>query len=352
MAGSEDGRSGAAPPTAAPPSADDLRALEADKLREEIARLRQERGFWTRKAPVVLSLAAGIFSVSQGMLAITGGASERRASAREQDRKCLETGLETAKFALDRVAEFGRTDAARQVSVINTVLATFPAEAALNILRAFEQSASIPAVTGILRDAQERLRSEIAQNARSGVVEGALTALNALLFSPDHGCIGERRPYAAIDHASTPPPGVPDRPTPRPEPAAPGPATPGPAIPGPASPAPTVAEALTVFYQVTRDRDRDLATALGQAVAQEGAGFPKAGVELIRGIRDLPATQVRYYFADQAERARSLAEALRGAAARAQVPLQAQVQFIGDRFPNLPRGRIEVWFQPLDPAPR
>jgi hypothetical protein len=34
------------------------------------------------------------------------------------------------------------------------------------------------------------------------------------------------------------------------------------------------------------------------------------------------------------------------------VPLQTEVQYIGDRFPNLQHGRIEVWFQPLEPAAR
>lgn len=318
-----------------------MQHLEATKVQEEIARLRQERGFWTRKAPVLLTLAAGIFSISQGMLAITGGASERRASAREEDRKCLETGLDTAKFALERVAVFAGKEAAPQLGIINTVLATFPPEAALNILRAFQQSATLPAVTGILQDAQDRMRREIEENDRRGVLDGTLDGVNHVLFGADHGCIGQRYPYNATG-APPPPEPVPET-APRPPQAGGAPT---------ARPAPGPADILTVYYQISRDRDRGLASLLAREVAQDQAGFPQAGVELVRGVRDLPGTQIRFYFRDQEPRARALADALRDAASRAQVPLQTEVQYIGDRFPNLQHGRIEVWFQPLEPAAR
>jgi hypothetical protein len=61
----------------------------------------------------------------------------------------------------------------------------------------------------------------------------------------------------------------------------------------------------------------------------------------------LAQTEIRYYRQDQAKAATELKELLEEKARNDQLPLSGKIVYIGNRFPNLPPGRIEVWFQPL-----
>ena len=118
----------------------------------------------------------------------------------------------------------------------------------------------------------------------------------------------------------------------------------------PSAPPPGNTPTLTVYYQITRQLDRDYATRLAKEIDDATRGsdantaFPAGGVQLVPTAAGLKQTEIRYYHQDQLEAA-ALLRGLMEENGRDE--LSSKIVYIGDKYPNLPPGRIEVWFQPL-----
>jgi hypothetical protein len=103
-----------------------------------------------------------------------------------------------------------------------------------------------------------------------------------------------------------------------------------------------------VFSHIWEENDRRLA---GEIVAGLGEQFPSAGVEYVPSWNAKPrvAGEVRFYRTAQEPTARALADMLRE---RTRAATGREVEFraldISGTFPNLPSGRVEVWFPKLD----
>jgi hypothetical protein len=108
------------------------------------------------------------------------------------------------------------------------------------------------------------------------------------------------------------------------------------------------AEQLRVFSHIWEDNDRRLAV---EIVAGLGEQFPSGGVEYVSSWNARPraAGEVRFYRSAQAPTARALADLLRE---RTRAATGQEVEFravdISGTYPNLPGGRVEVWFPKLD----
>jgi hypothetical protein len=114
--------------------------------------------------------------------------------------------------------------------------------------------------------------------------------------------------------------------------------------------APTAKHKLTVYYQVTQSADLRYAGMIAKDVADAtdlSASFPSAGVDLVAAVRPLGQTEVRYYRLEQEDAALDLRNQLRIEAKAMSLDLNVQAVYIGAKYPNLPSGRMEVWFQPL-----
>jgi hypothetical protein len=166
----------------------------------------------------------------------------------------------------------------------------------------------------------------------------AVAAPNPAAPNPAPGAAGEAAPVAP---ATAPPAAVASAPPPPPPP--------------PVAAGAPDALRLATYYQITSAADRPLADQVAHDVGLPGsatpaaASYPSAGVQLVR-TAPLPVTQVRYYQADQDEAAAALGERIVAAGRARGLQLSVRTLYIGDRFPNLPSGRIEVWFQPLQAA--
>lgn len=104
----------------------------------------------------------------------------------------------------------------------------------------------------------------------------------------------------------------------------------------------TVAVTPTAFLHIADEADRGEALALRSALAE--AGFRAPGVERVE-VR-LSAADVRYFHREDEPRA-ARARALLAEAVAGRAPVRPEPVFLGDAYPNVPRGVIEVWIPPL-----
>lgn len=105
-----------------------------------------------------------------------------------------------------------------------------------------------------------------------------------------------------------------------------------------------LANDLTVFAHIGDNADREAVMAIVQRL---GDRFPPADVEYVPAWGESQRTrgQVRYYRPSQAEAARDLASRLRAVTRELTgVDVAFDAVDISRTFPNLPDGRIEVWF--------
>ena len=106
---------------------------------------------------------------------------------------------------------------------------------------------------------------------------------------------------------------------------------------------------LSVYAHVASAGDREIAAAIVRSL---GAEFPLEGVEYIAtwGVQSRATGQVRFYRSDQGSAAQGLAQRLRSATIdQTGRNVVFETHDISRTFPNLPDGRIEVWFPQLEP---
>jgi hypothetical protein len=119
--------------------------------------------------------------------------------------------------------------------------------------------------------------------------------------------------------------------------------------------APPGLQSLLVFTQVVQAADRDAARRILDRAKVIDSAFNRAPIEDVRA-RD-PAAQraeVRYYRRDHEDEAARLVALIQRAAClegEGERMRDLRAVFIGNRFQNLPDGRIELWFPQLAPRP-
>jgi hypothetical protein len=118
-------------------------------------------------------------------------------------------------------------------------------------------------------------------------------------------------------------------------------------------PTPANAEQLTILSQVVRIEDRDPARSIIDRARILDRQVRREVIEYVRSRNpDTQRAELRYYHRDQEEEARWLKALLERAACMhglGNALRDIKLSYIGDRFANLPRGRIEAWFPHLSP---
>jgi hypothetical protein len=310
--------------------ADEKTAAELAKLKAETAKLNVEnarsRRLWSPAGIMsgVVSVAAVVVSGAQVWMANTAQVSaDRRAEAdrQEQDRRtksdiwlrCIETALKSAEYAAklreDFVKAGSEPNPQRQVALMNVVIATFPPGTARRILQAAASEGGSPAVQQRYVEARDALPPE--DNAACLITDVVLQRV------PE-----ERTASAELPTASLTGTGCKPNPTPTPL-------------------------GVTVFPQIVREDDKVRAQQILAGLVQ------LAPNTVVKAIDEVPShdpkrakAEIRYYYKDQEDIAERLTTLL------AQVGCLEgkggigtfQPRYIGDRFSNLPRGRIELWF--------
>jgi len=314
--------------------------LEVGKLQAEIPKLRREASWRATVVPMLLSMAAVSISGAQIVSTWNSNVAEGTRKGQAFQLDCLRAGSDMTKLLMDHWAEFDAATGPVQINYANTMLATLPpavAERALLALAArvdpTDAATQNAFLTGILRARQ--LAADPAGHL--GQETFPCPAVK------DLAQVADRRPGHGVPVATAAEPAA--APPPRDD-----------AAPPSAPPSALAKPRLLTFYHVTRRPDRATARLLAAAIEAAAARpeilvqFPPAGpAEWVRSA-DLAYTQIRYYRYDQAEAADILANLIAVAAKEAKVALTAKAVYIGGTFPNLPEGRIEVWFQPLSDA--
>ncbi|WP_159351497.1 hypothetical protein [Roseomonas harenae] len=297
---------------------------ELCKLREEIPKLRNDNKPLNRHAAAAVSLAAVVITGAQVYNTIVNSqnererteisqAEQRRRSETEQRIRCLETGTKVAEFAASQRDSFVNKEPKEQVSFMNIVLASFSPATARRVLVATASEARDSVVRARFEEALEQLRSDPATEA--------CPAVNLTL----------RLPEPRSEQPVQPPP-------------EPVPQTTGacPAVTAPASAAP-----LAIYPHVVLEADRPAVRKIVDRVRAQATDFTRVPIDMVEVRNPLSqAAEIRYYFREQEPQARRLAELLKSAACLEGITGLGdfRVNYIGDRYSNLPPGRIEVWF--------
>jgi hypothetical protein len=359
---------------------------EIEKLKAEVPKLHSDNRFLNRHAGAAVALAAAFISGLNVWNTITiqreqserarvdGARAEaaRAATAREQEARaqqernrleaertirCVEIGMKVGEFTRLLLRDSPVHDIESVERLANTMIGLFPPTEAAAVLRTVR--VNLPATLV----GQPRFRQrweEMLDSLETGTTSGCVRALDVRFnASPD------------TQVAMLPPPTPPAPPPPRPNsgrtnfpgtapdtaPAA-GTAA-GSAIGiGPACPAlpapPADAERLLVFTQVVQGVDRDPARSVLVRAATLDSAFNRAPIEDIRARNpDAQRAEVRYYHHRHADEAAHLVALIRRAACLEGLgtPLGGLgAVYIGDRFQNLPDGRIELWMPRLTPG--
>lgn len=338
-----------------------LRA-EVDKLAAEVPKLRNDNRWWNRhtaavvSAAAVLVTAASVFNAwsaqrEQGERTEIERVESRARTDREQAEqnaratrehkrldgersiRCVELGMRMAEFTREQTRAIGQQDRGGVELLSTTVIRLFPPAEAAAILRAM--SVNLPAAI-VQEPAARAALDAVIDEMEKGAPAGCDRLRELRLELPE-----ARRDPVVI--AALPPPPV---------------ATPSPVQP---TACPTLAAAppglqrLLVFTQVVQAADRDVARRILDRAKAIDSAFNRAPIEDMHA-RD-PAAQraeVRYYRRDHEDEAARLVALIQRAAClegEGERMRDLRAVFIGNRFQNLPDGRIELWFPQLAPRP-
>ena len=232
--------------------------------------------------------------------------------------RCMDTALKAADYAAklrdDFVKAGTNSNPERQVALMNVVIAVFPPGTARRILQAAASEGSTPAVQQRYDEARTDLPSH-------DDVESCPTSSLVLPGVPK-----EQTTLAALPTISFTPQNCPPNP-----------------------PAPPLG--LTVFPQIVRPEDKAGAQQILAGLVQL---VPNTNVQAIESVPsrspETAKAEIRYYYRDQADTADRLRKLLAQVGClEGRGGLGAfEARYIGDRFSNLPRDRMELWFPALN----
>lgn len=313
---------------------------EIRKLEAEIPKLRRETSWRGTVVPMMVSGAAVLVSLIVGLgtmtLNSTSQKSQRDRDERQLELSCINSAASFAHLVFDYSKEFSALKEPRdKINYLNMITGSFPPSVAERFLLALTPQLR-PEETFVTTQFQAALENVRAANAKH---MRACPTTEAKVSSQEPLPV-----VASITRTSN---------TSAPASPAPIPGRIPPVSPVPPAEAPIVV--LKTYYHITREADRSYARELAESVASaaapgSGASFPKAGIELVPLARPLQDLQVRYYHPEQETLARQLLDLLLADARRRQLAVTGRVVYLGESFPNLPLGRIEVWFPPLASA--
>ncbi len=324
-----------------PGEASDLEGvtLQREKLRAEVRKLKVDNSLANRLFTTILSVSAVVIAGSQIWMAAQQREADQVRADHDETLKQIElhirqveSGLKLSQFAIDQRTLFLAASADEQVRAVRLVQALLPPEEAGRMLDAMGKVATQAEVLSEVALGKQQLSSYQSPLVRS------TPAPSPPQVSPPPAPPAPRSPAPA---SSAPAPAQSTAAN------APGPAA-SPAVTPQVVPAPAAIAGLplTLYYHVQRAEDRDLANAVAAALAPQK--FPSAGVQIIP--QGPTQAQVRYYKPAQKEAAQALAELLSqqvSAQTGAAVPFKPVD--ISATFPNLPGGRMEVWFARVMP---
>lgn len=270
-------------------------STEIEKLREDVAKTRQDRGLYNRHLPALGPLLGVLATFTVGYVTYDLGRSQQRAAEgreraaerlreREDERQATESGLRLAQFALANRSEFLEGSPEAQQRFVGLVTELLDPEPRAKLLAGLKLIATQAPVLDRIGQAQQALPAR----APAKPAEARDTRLTL---------------YSHIARAQ-------DR-----------------------------DDARRVLDRVTElDRARNLSPAIDRAV-----------IELVPSAAAPQAVELRFYHEDQRATAEQVAGLLREAAQQEGVNglSDVRVEYVGDRYGALPRGRAEVWFPPL-----
>lgn len=299
-------------------------------------------------ASMTVSIAAVAVTAIVGILGTvntwTSQKYEEEKNARDFMLGCVSSAATVAQMAFKLSSDFKEMPDDEKINQVNIIIASFPPDTASRFLTALaSRVGTSQSVISAFQVAQQNLSTEMAKEERAA-------------------CPNETRLIGVSEASAIP--AAPPTPAAAPAPAAPIPQAAAPPAGGghnpvasPATPAPAAApHPLTIYYQITQREDANYARMIAKDVAaappgtDSGATFPSAGVELVSAAAPLAETEVRYYRTDQDTAASDLKDQILEEAQAEGLKLTVRLRYIGDKYPNLPSGRMEVWFQPLTKA--
>jgi hypothetical protein len=281
-------------------------------------------------ATVIVSIAAVAVTALVGILGVINTRNsqfyEEEKSEREFRLSCVASAATIAQMAFALSKDFSSMPDNEKINQINIIIASFPPDTASRFLGALAPR---------MGNAQAVIRAfQVAQNNSISLVE----AYKRLACPSAPQLIGTNDATTDPTPQSTPQPPQPQT-------------SPSSAVTAPSpSVTPPVKPKLTIYYQITQRADLNYANMIAKGIADAtdlSPSFPSAGVELVPAARPLGQTEIRYYRPDQDAAAQDLLEQLLTEAKGKSLNLSARTVYIGAKYPNLPPGRMEVWFQPL-----
>ncbi|MCA3314738.1 MAG: hypothetical protein ING06_16925 [Roseomonas sp.] len=332
-----------------------LRA-EVDKLAAEVPKLRNDNRWWNRHTAAVVS-AAAVLVTGASVYNVYSAQSEQRTrtdtervesrartdreqaeqiarATREQQRldaersiRCVELGMRMAEFTREQTRAIGQQDRGGVELLSTTVIRLFPPAEAAAILRAM--FVNLPEAI-VQEPAAQAALDEVIGELEKGAPAGCDRLRELRLDLPQ-----PRRDPVVVTGVPLPPAQSTACPT--------------------LAAAPPGLQSLLVFTQVVQAADRDAARRILDRAKVIDSAFNRAPIEDVRA-RD-PAAQraeVRYYRRDHEDEAARLVALIQRAAClegEGERMRDLRAVFIGNRFQNLPDGRIELWFPQLAPRP-
>ena len=277
----------------------DKLSTEIEKLREDVAKTRQDRGLYNRHLPALGPLLGVLATFIVGYVTYDLGRSQQAATEsrersaqrlreREDERQATEAGLRLAQFALANRSEFLEGSPDAQGRFVGLVTELLDPEPRAKLLAGLKLIATQAPVLDRIGQAQRTLPRRAAPPAE-----------------------------AQDTH-------------------------------------------LTLYAHVARPQDRDDARRILDRVAELdrarnlSPAIDRAVIEVVPSAAPLGAVELRFYHQDQRATAEQVAGLLREAVRQEGVGgiPDVSVQYVGDRYGALPRGRAEVWFPPLAKAAR
>jgi hypothetical protein len=300
-------------------------------------------------ASMTVSIAAVAVTAIVGILGTvntwTSQKYEEEKNARDFMLGCVSSAATVAQMAFKLSSDFKDMPDDEKINQVNIIIASFPPDTASRFLTALaSRVGTSQSVISAFQVAQQNLSTEMAKQERA-----ACPNETRLIGVSEASAIAAPPPAPAVVPASPPTAAAPPVGGGQGKLAAPAPAPPAP-------PPAVVPHAVTIYYQITQREDANYARMIANDVAgappgtDSGARFPSAGVQLVSAAAPLAETEVRYYRTDQDTAASDLKDQILEEAQAKGLKLTVRSRYIGDKYPNLPSGRMEVWFQPLTKA--